>query len=665
MLVTGSGPVDVRGRSPIDAYAQFLLLGLGAGAVYAAIALGLVLTYRASGVVNFAHGAVTMYATYVFVGLSVDGHLLLPLPGAAGKVHVGTLPTAAAAVVAVVAAALLEVGFYLVVFRPLRAAPALSRVVASVGLMVALQAIVTVQYGADSVTVPSILPADPVTWLGVTVPRDRLYVAAAVVVAAAALWAVYRFTPFGLASRACAEDERALALLGRSPDVIAAANWAAAGAVAALAGIFVGPITTLDPVTFTLLVVPALAAALAGGLSSFGATTAAALVLGMAQSELVRAQVDLSWLPAAGLGKTLPLVVVVAVAVVRGALLPPRAALLERRMPSVGRSAHPWPGVATLFVAGLVALVLTHGEYRLALTTSFIGAILCLSLVVLTGFLGQLSLAQMAFAGVTGFMLARLQHDAGVPFPVDVVTAVIAAALVGLLIGVPALRVRGPALALATLAGGVAVEALLFQDPRVTGGLAGSHVRAPSIAGYGLGPGGGGGGYPRLAFGVVALVVLCATAAGVARLRTHRLGRRLLAVRANERAAEAAGVALTSTKLIGFALSAALAGVAGAVIGWQQGQLSFGSFDVFVSLGYVALAYVGGIGRVSGAVIGGLLVSSGVVFTALNNAANLGRYQLFASGVAVVVIVVTAPDGVAGVAERGLRRLAAARARRT
>src|SRR3954453_17633578 len=92
-----------RDAVSIDTYLQFLLLGIGAGAVYAALALGLLLTYRWSGVVNFAHGAAAMYAAYVFVGLRVDGDLLLPLPGAPGRIHVHVLPTAAAASIAIVA----------------------------------------------------------------------------------------------------------------------------------------------------------------------------------------------------------------------------------------------------------------------------------------------------------------------------------------------------------------------------------------------------------------------------------------------------------------------------------------------------------------------------------------------------------------------------------
>jgi len=637
---------------PISTYLQFLLLGLGAGAIYAAQAMGLVLTYRASGVINFAHGAVAMYATYVFVGLRSTGQLLLPLPGSAGLIHVGTLPTAAAALVAVAAAALLQLGCYWLIFRPLRSAPPLSAVVATVGLMVALQAIVTIRFGSDSVLVQSVLPDRPLSIGSIRLPEDRLYLTGIVILLACALWAVYRFTAFGIASRAAAEDDTGLSLLGWSPHLVAGANWMLAGVIAAVAGILVAPITTLDPVTFTLLVVPALAAALVGGLTSFGWTVAAALALGMLQSELVQVQLHASWLPATGISRALPLVLVIAVAFARGTLVPARTTTVVRRLSVVGRPRQPLLGLFALLAGGSIALVASHGTYRLALVTSIVAAIACLSLVVLTGYLGQLSLAQMAFAGVAGFILAKVQRDLGVPFPVDVALAALAAAVTGLLIGIPALRVRGPALAVATLAGGIAVESLLFQDPRVTGGLAGTKVSGPTMFGLHFGPGAGGSDYPHVAFGLFALVVLCLIAAGVLWLRQGAMGRRMLAVRANERAAEAAGVALTSTKLAGFAISAFIAGIAGAMLGWQQTQLSFGSFDVFVSLALVAVAYVGGIGRVSGALVGGALVASGLVFTALDSAAGIGRYQLFVSGVAVIAFTVLAPDGITGVADR-------------
>ncbi|HET7311682.1 MAG TPA: ABC transporter permease [Mycobacteriales bacterium] len=643
---------------PIQSYLQFLLLGVGAGAIYAAIALGLLLTYRSSGVVNFAHGAAAMYGAYVFAGLSVSGDLLLPLPGAGGRVHLHVLSTPAAAAVAIAATTALELLLYALVFRPLRAAPPLSRLVASVGVMIALQAVVTLQYGADAISVPRVLPSSPVTVLGARIPSDRLWLAGLVVLVTVLLSLVYRRTRFGLASRAAAESETALALAGWSPDRVAAANWVLAGVHAGAAGVVIGPITTADPVTFTLLVVPALAAVLVAGFSSFAVTTAAALGLGMVQSVLVDMQTHASWLPATGIGKALPLLLIVVAAVARGSLVPARGERLELRTPVVaGPPPRPWLLTALAAVAGVALLVLLHGDYRVALLDSLVGVVVCLSIVVVTGYLGQLSLAQMAFAGVAGFALSRLQHSLGVPFPLDALAAAVLAALVGLAIGIPALRVRGPSLAVATLAGALAVGALLFQSPALTGGFAGSRVRPPSIGGLSLAPGAGRAGYPRLGFGLLVLVVTLAAGVTVAKVRGSALGRRFLAVRTNERAAEALGISVVSTKLVGFTLSAFLAGLAGALIGWQQGQLSFGSFDIVVSLVAVAVAYVGGIGRVSGAVVAGALVTGGLAFTALDSAAGLGRYQLFASGVAVVVAIVVAPDGITGAVRRGVREL--------
>src|SRR5207248_9061666 len=137
------------------------------------------------------------------------------------------------------------------------------------------------------------------------------------------------------------------------------------------------------------------------------------------------------------------------------------------------------------------------------------------------------------------------------------------AAGAGVAIAVPALRVRGPSLAVVTLAGALAVQALLFQSPSLTGGFAGSRVRPPSIAGHVFGPGTGGGDYPRRSFAMLVLLVTVLAAVVVLRLRASRLGRRFLAVRANERGAAALGVSVTSTKLAGFAVSAFLAGLAG------------------------------------------------------------------------------------------------------
>ncbi len=610
-----AGGRRLRSLAPVDGYLVFLLLGLGTGAVYAALGLGLVLVHRASGVVNFAHGAMAMLVTYAFVEL---------------RPELGLWPALAASVVA---AAVLGLTVHGLVFRPLRRAPALARVVASVGLMATLQALAVLWFGADSRPVPSLLPNRPVGVLGVDVPRDRLLLALLVVAAAVGLWALYRFTRFGLASRATAEDQVSLAMLGWSPDTVSAANWVLASVLAGLGGILVGPLTALDPATTTLLVVPALAAAVAGRLSSFGVTVAVGLGLGMAQSAILKLQDDVSWIPRAGVREGLPLVVIlVALAVGAGRNLG-RGAPVERPLPLATMPRRPGVWAAAGFVAGGAGLLVLGGQYRLGLVNSLIGAVICLSLVVLTGYVGQISLAQMAFAGVAGFSLAKLATAWDVPFPVAPLLAAGLATVVGVAVGLPALRLRGLSLAVVTLAGAVTVEEAVFKSPALTGGFEGTRV--PELAGVGRAG--------SLGFGLVALGVLVAVALSVTALRRGRLGRRFLAVRANERAAAACGIHLTANKLTAFALSALIAGLGGALLGYGQGRLSFGSFGVFVSLSYLAAAYLGGIASISGALLGGLLVPSGLVFTVVD-----GKYQLLVIGIGLIAVAILRPQGIVG-----------------
>ncbi|MDQ6798816.1 MAG: branched-chain amino acid ABC transporter permease, partial [Actinomycetota bacterium] len=230
---------------------MFAVLGLGTGAVYAALALGLVLEHRVSGVVNFAQGAIAAYATYVFVELRVSGDVVLPVVGLPGRIHIADRPTFwLSMVVALAVASLLGLAAYALVFRPLRNAPALARVVASIGLLVALQAIIVLRFGPADRPVAPVLPNGSLTLAGAVVPRDRLLLAAVVVVITTVLWAVYRFTGFGLASRAMADDPTTTALLGRPIGRLAAANWVVASVLAGVAGILVAPITALNPGTY-------------------------------------------------------------------------------------------------------------------------------------------------------------------------------------------------------------------------------------------------------------------------------------------------------------------------------------------------------------------------------------------------------------------------------
>ncbi|WP_131787913.1 ABC transporter permease subunit [Protofrankia symbiont of Coriaria ruscifolia] len=636
----------------MSTYVAALILGLGAGAVYAALGLGLVLIHRASGVVNVAHAAFAMYVTYQYAELRDVGDIVLPVVGLPPRIHLTDSPTFTLALtVSLAMAALLGLLVYFLIFRPLRHAPPVLTLVASVGLMIALQALAVLQFGSDNRFIDSVLPQASFSVFGVTVPIDRPLLAMLVAAIGTLMWAVSRWTLFGLATKAVAESDEAVEQFGYRPEAVAAVSWVVASVLGALAGILVAPISVLSPSTYTLFIVPALAAALLGGLSSFGATIVGALLLGMLQSVLLPLQHDVPWLNQPGLRTLFPLIALIAIAVTRGQLIPGRArAVSVARLPRAEPTGRPLRDLAVLVPVGMLALFVLTGPYRLGLERSLAAAVVCLSFVVLTGFAGQLSLAQMSLAGVAGFLLARLQGGLGVPFPLAPLLATAAATAAGLVLGALSRRIRGVDLAIVTLTAGVAFQEIIFVNPLITGGLAGSVVPPPKLFGFDLGVAGEG--FPRLEYGLLSLAVFAACGFGVARLRTSTSGLRMLAVRSNERAASAVGVDAARTKLLASAASAGIAGFGGCLIGYGQGRLSFDSFGVFASLFFLAIASVGGVMSVRGAVLGGLLAPGGVVFTVLDNFGHLARYQSLLCGVALAVLVVVRPEGLAYNARR-------------
>lgn len=644
----------------MNQYLVFLVLGMGAGAIYAGLALGLVVQYKASGVLNLSHGAVAMLAAYQYDELRATGHLVLPWVGLPSKIHVADgLAIVPAMLIVLALSALLGLLFHLLVFKPLRNAPVLAKVVASAGLMLVVQAIVTIQFGADYGRQPgALLPAEAVEVLGLSVPRDRFYLAGITALVAIALWALFRYTWFGLATRAAAESERGARLVGLEPDRLVGACWAGSSVIAGLFGILIAPITGLDPQRFALFIVPALAAALIGRLTYVSVTAIGGLALGMAQSELLFLSTK-SWFPEwarSGVVDLLPFLAIVIALFVAGKRLPVRGVVAGAESLRSLRTSER-PAVVGVWIGlGLVAMFLFEGGNRYALQVSLVGSILILSLVVLVGYVGQLSLAQAAIAGTAGFLLSRLADGMDIPFPIAPLLAATGAAAVGAIVGLPALRVRGIQLAVVTLAGAVAVEQVIFRNPRIGGGITGAQVPEASVFGIDLGSRGSNG-QPTLAFGFLCLVVLGGLALLVGNLRRSSLGRRMLATRSNERAAAAIGIDVLRIKMAAFGISSFIAGIGGAMTGYLQGSVSEQSFGVFTGISLLATAYLAGITSVSGAFVGGLLIGGGLLATVLTDAFDLGRYYVLLSGLGVVLTAVLHPEGIAPAAGAGLRRL--------
>ncbi len=626
------------------------------------------LTHRASGVVNFAHGALGVFVAYAYYEARETGDLVLPVLGLPARLPLaapGSVPTVAAAFAAsLLLAAVMGLLCYVLVFRPLRSAPPLARVVASLGLLLYLQATARLRFtksGAASFKMESFLPDGGVDVLGVRVPVSRFVLAGVAIAATAALWAVFRYTRFGLTTRAAAESEKGALLLGHSPDRIAALNWVIAALLAGSSVILVTGMTKqLDPLTTSLLVVPALAAALLGGLTSFSITTAAALGIGTVQSAILnfasRAEWIPDWLPRGGIERSLPFLVILAAMTLRGRLLPTREAVIEARLPRSPTPRAVLPVAALLGGLAATGLLTLDSRWRLAIVVSTIGALIALSSVVLTGYVGQISLAQYAFAGVAAFTTAKLATSGGVPFPWSPMLALATTVAVGVAAGLPAVRVRGMTLAVATIGAAVAIQELFFNSSAI-GGLAGQPVPRPVIFGVDLGFSAPGADNFRPAFGLFALAVLLLAGTAVANLRRSATGLRWLAVRSNERAAAAAGVDVAVSKLSAFAISSILAGMGGVLLAYQLQPLSPDAFMVYSALALLALTYLGGIASIGGAIVAGLLTAGGVV-ERLNGGGGTtaAKYQFAVSGVALIVVAIVYPDGATGALGRFRRR---------
>lgn len=632
----------------------FLLVGLGAGAVYGALGLALTTVHKASGVLSIAHGAIAMWGVYVFDEASRSGRLVLPV----GTVPLGgRAPLAAALVLGVLSSAALALAAYRLVLARLREAPALAKLVASVGLMLSIQATAVIRFSPDPRAVPRILPSSPLTIGSLTVPSDRLYLAAVVAVLGALMYCYFARTRVGLATTAAAEDELGVMYLGYSATHLATLAWVLSGGVAALVAIAAAPSTGLNPVNLTLFIVPALAAALAARLDSIAVVVVAGLVLGAAQSEISFLSTRPYWPDWAtvGISDLLPLLAIIVGLAIAGTSLPERGARTAERLPPVRVPRRPWAIPLATAAAGLSALALTTGSVRFGVITSLVVAEIALSFVLVTGLLGQVSLAQLALAGTAGFALARLTTAAGIGFPWAMVLAVAIATLVGVLVGGPALRIRGAQLAIVTLAGAVAVERLVFRNPALVPS-SGALIADPEFAGVSLAARHGTD-LARFEFGVFVLAIVVVSSWLIARLLASPTGRILVAVRSNERATAALGIHVAAVKIAGFAAASATAAVGGCLLGYSRGQLSADSFGALAGLSILALAYLGGITSPGGAIMAGLIAPLGVMYTLINRHIDLGRWYPLVSGAGLVLTALMNPGGIADELHRTRARL--------
>ena len=597
-------------------YLPFVIVGLVTGAVYALASMGLVLTYTTSGVFNFAHGAVGMFATYVFYSLRVDAGL----------------PTALAIAVAVLGVGpALGVVIDRVLLRRLDGASASTYVVASLGLLVALQGLAVAIYGGETRQVAPIFPTGTFRLPGVNVGFDQAFVVAVAVAVGIGLAVFFNRTHLGLQTRAVVGDRNLTELVGTNSRRITSLSWMLGCSLAALSGVLFSPFIQLDSLLLTLLVVQAFGAAVVGGLRSLPMTNLGAYGIGIGAAvttKLVATKPNLAGLPAA-----LPFIVlfVVLVASRRGRFsevsAPVRTGGVALRRPA-GGPARP---LLLAAAAAVLPAVLT-GSQLVTATTTLAFVLLFASLSLLVGLSRQVSLCHATFVVFGATTLAHFT-TAGLPYPVALLLAALVLVPVGALLAIPAIRLSGLFLALATFGFGVLAQSLLFATGLAFG--KDSVALVPRPGGFAT--------ETKFFYFVLAVVTIGLVAVEV--VRTTRLGRLLRALADSPTAVESLGINPTSSRVVVFCLSAFLAAVSGGLLGSVVQLVNPTSFDAFQSLVWLTVLVTAGASSLGGSVLAAVLLAAvPAVFTS----STVVEWQPVAFGVAAMLLA-QSPNGLAGV----------------
>lgn len=674
-----------------------LVLGVIAGSVFSIMALGIVAMYKATRVPNFAFGTTATFIA-LFHYEAVGGHtyalhwnlLLFHL-----DLHHRFHPAFWAMVpVSLVLAALVGLAIERVVMRPFAEAPTIALIIVSVGLYLVLTGLSGLFFGLDDRFVTGaeapFSRAHTVRFLGVHLTYERLGILAICLAVAALVFAFFRYARTGLAIRALATNRDVAQLCGVSARRLSVLSWVVGTMLAGLIGILLSAEQVdLNTTNLTLTAVIGFIAAVIGGMTSLPIAFGAGIGLGVLQ-ELVQAYypsngihfLGHTWTQT-GMPEAASVVVALIVLVCRprwifggsreeqdsGVTLRPlsRLPLLARALDPVQawrswrsafgldwtsvnprrRAAIRWAlGAAVLVAATAWPLTgLNHDVYGLDLIIGLAYFLLALSTVVLTGWVGQISLAQGAFIAVGGVGCLIAADEMHLPFPLPFLFAALFSVPFSLLIGLPALRLRGLYLAIATLAFGYGASRLvagnvnLGAEQRPIVDLFGWHASTTLET------------YYCLCVVVVATTFLCW------RVSVTRPGRAFYAVRDSETVAAAYGVNTTRTKLTGFVLSGAVAATAGAVLTYAIGQPGSTYTDIFFSITWLAYVVVAGIGSIGGAalaaVVFGLLP---LVFTAQASASSTGSSAEIVAGVLLILVMIINPGGVATMARFVRRR---------
>jgi branched-chain amino acid transport system permease protein len=560
---------------------NLLVFAMPLAGVYAISAAGLVVVYTTTGIFNFAQGAVGMFMAYVYWELRVQHNV----------------PTVIALfLVVLVAAPLLGVGLDRMLMRRLERQALVVQLMVTVGLMLSFMGLAATIWDQNAIhVIPTFFGTGGFHIGQVILTWERLTIIVVALVLAIALRFLLFRTRLGVAMRAVVDNRELAALNGARPDLVSGFSWALGCSLAAIAGILIAPDTGMAVTgSLSLIVINAFVAAIAGRLRSLPMTYVGALLLALAiqfsQQFLTLGQ---RWAQAPLALPTIMLFIVL--------LLLPQAKLQfgrisgVRRIERVSSVRDTAIGMTVLVVVMGIAGHLLNATNVNRLTAGMATALIVLSLVPLTGWAGQVSLAPLAFAGFGAVAYAKWGGAHGSLLAIVLATLVVVP--IGAIMAIPALRLQGLYLALATLAFASMAEYVIFTQPELLGSQS-AYVNRLKILGLNFS-----GDHVYL---LLLTAVFGIASVGIVALRRSAFGRRLVAMRDSEAASATIGVNILETKVIVFMVSAGLAGFAGAFLAQQLGSLSPQNFTMLAGLPMVLALVIGGVASVAGALFAGV-----------------------------------------------------------
>ena len=652
-------------------YLNVAVTGLAIGAVYALFGQGITLIYKGTRVPNFAHAAIGTVGAYTFVKFW-DGTVLqdprlrfqVPFTSIGWNPDPPALPFAAALLIALVVTGVLGLAIERVVMRPLANAPTLNLIIVTIALFTLLTGLGGDTFGQRTEAVPTIFPDGVLVVAGVNVTYNTLGTLAVTIALAAGLAGFFRYTDLGIAIRATADSREVSRLLGISADQVAGFAWAVGSMLATVAGILIASGAGISPAGLANLIVFGFAASLVGGFTSLIGTLLGGLFIGVSTNLVGAAPWPEGLLSDIFAGKAGPTLVTLALVV--GLLITrPRFIFqgirldedtgvsfarasgganpedeLRRNLDRTGQLQlvlRDWQ-LGKWLVGALVAVValgypfFTSSFRDGVLANGVILSTIALSVVVLTGWTGQISLAPMTFAGIGAFGAAIAQTSWNLPIPLVILAGGLLTIPFSLLLGLPALRLRGFFLALVTLTFAYFGENFLFIQPEI---LARSNLERQW---FGLDN-------APLYYTSLGLAVLLFLA--MRNLRDTRVARAFYALRDSESTAQAMGIDPVGYKLLAFSLSGFIAGLGGSLLGFFLRDIDGVSFLLFISLGVVLQAVVAGVGVLFGAALVGVLFEIVPQLTATPTT-GVNQAPTILAGFLAIITIIQNPNGIAG-----------------